>query len=614
MTSVRILDGATEPIRTPTVKDGSLAPLTGLATMVVAIQRLSDSFWYDFNDDTFKSTGWTTRQQTMTEVSATLAPGVYQYDWDTSQITNATSDDTYFCEIDDTGASAANVPMHAEIKVDQWVQGLYDEHDETQNRLPATLNGGRMRSHVEALDAATITAAVIATDAVDADALAADAVTEIQTGLATASALAAVQADTDDIQTRLPAALVGGRMDSDVGNMQAGVVNAAAIATDAIDADALAADAVTEIAAGVRDQALATTTPGTIGRALVHALYNDGFAVAIHVDPTNGSPGAVVGVNGTIANPVDNETDARALANAIGVQAYCINNGTLTLTQAHADWLFYGGREGGFGLVSVNGQDVDRSVYKTLGVTGAFGGTPLPAQLYECRVFNVSNFTATMIDCWCFLDIALADGTSTTWNGGGSINTSSIPTTIACGGASAATTFQCQQLTGYMKLTDCAHADTEVQLHMHGGHVEIDASCTAGSILLTGIFTLTNNTGGATVNTDGRVGEVADDYLGQPAVHGSGSWESGAAATDWSATEREQIRQRLSLDGTQSDPTTDDGDFETLMTRFGIGNAETEYEDATATTPGSIKSPPTTGTRLSRTVTQTATNKVKVGP
>lgn len=61
----------------------------------------------------------------------------------------------------------------------------------------------------------------------------------------------AVQADTNDIQTRLPAALVGGRMDSDVGHMQAGTVSAAVIATDAVDADALAVDAVAEIQSGL---------------------------------------------------------------------------------------------------------------------------------------------------------------------------------------------------------------------------------------------------------------------------------------------------------------------------------------------------------------------------
>lgn len=55
------------------------------------------------------------------------------------------------------------------------------------------------------------------------------------------AAIAAVQADTDNIQTRLPAALVGGRMDSSVG----------AMASDTLTAAALAVDAVTEIVTGV---------------------------------------------------------------------------------------------------------------------------------------------------------------------------------------------------------------------------------------------------------------------------------------------------------------------------------------------------------------------------
>lgn len=56
-----------------------------------------------------------------------------------------------------------------------------------------------------------------------------------------------ILSDTNDIQTRLPAALVGGAMDSDVSNMQSNVV----------DADALATDAAQEI----RDEILADSTP-----------------------------------------------------------------------------------------------------------------------------------------------------------------------------------------------------------------------------------------------------------------------------------------------------------------------------------------------------------------
>lgn len=146
-----------------------------------------------------------------------------------------------------------------------------------------------------------ITAAKFAAGAIDAAALAADAGTEIAaavwdrdatlsqtqgtfgqavgdpvadtntiykavvtdaTGATVGVDVVAVQADTDNIQTRLPAALVAGRMDADVGAMQAGVVTAAAIATGAIDADALAADASTEIrsvASGTSDSGTTTT-------------------------------------------------------------------------------------------------------------------------------------------------------------------------------------------------------------------------------------------------------------------------------------------------------------------------------------------------------------------
>jgi len=83
-------------------------------------------------------------------------------------------------------------------------------------------------------------------------------VTEIQSGLATSanqttilSNIAAVQADTDDIQGRLPAALVAGRIDASVGAMAADVVTASAIATDAIGSAELAASAVTEIQSGL---------------------------------------------------------------------------------------------------------------------------------------------------------------------------------------------------------------------------------------------------------------------------------------------------------------------------------------------------------------------------
>jgi hypothetical protein len=100
-----------------------------------------------------------------------------------------------------------------------------------QGRLPAALVSGRIDASVGAMAANTLTASALATDAV----------TEIQSGLATSTQATAIEADTVDIQSRLPATLDSGNMRSSVQSM----------AADTLTASALAADAVAEIAAAV---------------------------------------------------------------------------------------------------------------------------------------------------------------------------------------------------------------------------------------------------------------------------------------------------------------------------------------------------------------------------
>jgi hypothetical protein len=72
----------------------------------------------------------------------------------------------------------------------------------------------------------------------------------------------AIEADTVDIQSRLPAALVSGRMDASVGAMAANVLTAPALATDA----------VTEIVGGVWNALIASyTTADTFGARLLRS-------------------------------------------------------------------------------------------------------------------------------------------------------------------------------------------------------------------------------------------------------------------------------------------------------------------------------------------------------
>jgi len=123
--------------------------------------------------------------------------------------------------------------------------------------LDATVSSRATQTSVNTID-----------DFLDTEIAAIKAVTD---ALPNAGALTTIQADLDNIQTRLPTALVGGRMDSSVG----------AMAADTLTASALAADAVTEIWAGSTAPSSATIagavwdmdatghqTQGTFGQVL----------------------------------------------------------------------------------------------------------------------------------------------------------------------------------------------------------------------------------------------------------------------------------------------------------------------------------------------------------
>ena len=111
-------------------------------------------------------------------------------------------------------------------------------------------------------------------------------------GASASADIAAVKVDTAAILVdtgttldgRIPAALVGGRIDASVGAMAAGTVTAAAIATDAIDGDAIAASAVTEIQAGL----------STLTAAQVNAEVDTALDTAIPAVNTAGSANDVL--------------------------------------------------------------------------------------------------------------------------------------------------------------------------------------------------------------------------------------------------------------------------------------------------------------------------------
>jgi hypothetical protein len=160
----------------------------------------------------------------------------------------------------------------------------------------------------------------------------------------------AVQADTDNIQTRLPAALVGGRMDSDVAVIQAnvitatsinadaitagkiadgaidaatfaaGAITATVIATGAIDADALATDAVTEIRSIVSGTADSGTTTTMVDAARTEADtdYWKDMAILFTSGTISGQARLITAFNAA----TDTITFSPATTQAVGTNTY----------------------------------------------------------------------------------------------------------------------------------------------------------------------------------------------------------------------------------------------------------------------------------------------------
>jgi hypothetical protein len=132
MNSSRIQTGDTEPV-VAVVLSLSGERLTGKTDIKAKIRRLSDDQFFDWDDNTFKSPDLVVQLlETLSEVSSTYSPGVYQLDtanhqngFDTSVISNAEENDTYYVTaVQDGGTDAANLPLDGEIKVGQYVDDL----------------------------------------------------------------------------------------------------------------------------------------------------------------------------------------------------------------------------------------------------------------------------------------------------------------------------------------------------------------------------------------------------------------------------------------------------------------------------------------------------------
>jgi hypothetical protein len=231
--------GEIEQIRIYAV-DGDSNPLTGLSDLYIRLERASDGFLYDWNDSTWKSTGWTTLSQALSELDATNLPGVYELTggFDPTAATNENASDVYTVYPLQTPGTNARLPGPGAFRVGYWVDEIFadlpdDVADQVWEEALAD-HSGTSGSTAEALDAA-------ATGTVPTPAEIADAVwDEVASGHVTSGSMGELQNNCDaDVSSR---AVPGDAMD---------------LVADAVDASAVAATGAAEI----RDAILSDSTP-----------------------------------------------------------------------------------------------------------------------------------------------------------------------------------------------------------------------------------------------------------------------------------------------------------------------------------------------------------------
>lgn len=129
MPKVRIRQGETEPVALPPVMDNSKNLLTDLTNLKLRVRRLSDDYYLDWSDGTFKASP-NQLLITLKEIDKTNSPGEYQLDtaphvdgFNTAAIANPLSEDTYFLTVIQDGSpqNAGNVPFHGEIATGGWI-------------------------------------------------------------------------------------------------------------------------------------------------------------------------------------------------------------------------------------------------------------------------------------------------------------------------------------------------------------------------------------------------------------------------------------------------------------------------------------------------------------
>lgn len=225
----------------------------------------------------------------------------------------------------------------------------------------------------------------------------------------------------------------------------------------------------------------------------------------VFIDP-DGSSGTQYPA-GTLTSPVDNITDARAIADRESLYTFRFDS-TLTIDQTYVQWDFEGRGAGAF--VDLNNKIMTNSVFRTCYVTGdlALAGGPIYGG-NECRLGNVTNIYGQFNQTGILGTIHVADGQDFDLHEAYTSTPASVP--IIDFGATSATgsNMNMTSFSGRLIVRNFNNVGKSFNIELVSGEVIIESSCTAGEIFVRGVGLVDDQSAGSTVDTSALTNNLA---------------------------------------------------------------------------------------------------------
>lgn len=278
-----------------------------------------------------------------------------------------------------------------------------------------------------------------------------------------------------------------------------GLIEAGVLAGMAATVSGLVVPTAAEVADAVWDEDAADhVSAGSMGLAQTLALYDDGEGPAIHFHTLDGAAGTAVGVNGTPNNPCNNAADAKVLAD------------TLNLTRYHLQYGLFVAPAGDYSSVSWHSSgpasqlnlsastDNGAAEFTNIIIVGTILGA-VAKRFNGCVLSNVSiSGPAVCRDCLIVGDCAVSGGSSRFINCA-TIQSDVTAPTLSLTHALGTTSTDFRGWSGRLKLKNLVGAP-RVSFYSNEGEVEVDSTCTGGSVSFFGDVGVVNTSGGTVVN------------------------------------------------------------------------------------------------------------------